>query len=97
MRILDRDDSPDDTNDRKDSLAVPSSSSNGDGDSEIVEVAPTEDSTASSCSNSHKITRRRESPPWTLHEEVEESLVVDNSGVKRSTRKGRPEPGSLKE
>lgn len=29
---------------------------------------------------------RRGSPPWKLHEHVEQSLVIDSNGIKRSTR-----------
>ena len=39
---------------------------------------------------------KRASPPWNF-DSVEQSLVVDENGKKRSTRANRPQPGSLKE
>lgn len=39
---------------------------------------------------------KRASPPWNF-DKVEQSLVIDENGNKRSTRVKRPEPGSLKE
>jgi hypothetical protein len=39
---------------------------------------------------------RRASPPWNF-DKVEQSLVLDENGNKRSTRANRPQPGSLKE
>lgn len=39
---------------------------------------------------------KRASPPWNF-DKVEQSLVLDENGNKRSTRPNRPQPGSLKE
>ena len=52
-------------------------------------------STASTRTGPNAASERSASPPWNF-EQVEESLVIDENGNKRSTRANRPKPGSFK-